>query len=91
MKRLAALILIALLSCSRGSIDRAHWQSMSKNDKTLYVRSLLGAEKVKDRKGGNTRHFDRSAEEYVAAIDAAYARGDARDAGEIFESMGASR
>lgn len=91
MKRLAALLLIALLACSRGSIDRAHWQRMTPTDKTLYVRSLLGAEKVKDRKGGNARRFDRSAEEYVAAIDAAYARGDARDAGAIFESMGTTR
>ena len=44
---------------------------------------LLGAEKVKEAKGGHARHYSHPAEDYVKRIDAAYARGDSRDPGEI--------
>jgi hypothetical protein len=64
---------------------------MSPDRKTLYVRTLLGREKVKEAKGGNTRAFDRPAEEYAKRIDAAYARGERRDADTLFEEMGSRR
>ena len=64
---------------------------MSADRKTLYVRTLLGHEKVKDAKGGNARVFDRPAEEYTKRIEEAYARGDRRDADTIFEEMGSKR
>ena len=64
---------------------------MSRDEKTLYVRTLLGHEKVKDAKGGNARVFDRSAEEYARRIDETYARGERRDADTIFEEMGSKR
>lgn len=62
---------------------------MSPDQKTLYVRTLLGHQKVKEAKGGNAQVFDRAPEEYARRIDEAYARGDARDVDTIFEEMGA--
>ena len=61
---------------------------MPREDRVLYVRSLVGAEKAKEAKGGGGRTYDRPAEEYVNAIDQAYARGDAREVHEIFEELG---
>ena len=81
------LALIALLSCSRGHIDRAEWQRMSHDDRVLYVSSLIGAQKVKDAKGGGGKTYDAPPEHYVSDIDAAYARGDHRDPEEIFEGL----
>ena len=93
MKRLvgvtAALLLI--LACHRTNIDRTQWRSMSANEKTLYVRTLLGHEKTKEAKGGNDRVFRRSIDEYVKDIDDAYTRGDTRTVDAIFESMGSRR
>jgi hypothetical protein len=88
---LAAFLLLLTLSCHRTNIDRAQWQSMSANEKALYVRTLLGHEKTKDAKGGNDRVFARSIDEYVKGIDDAYARGDTRTVDAIFESMGSPR
>ena len=64
---------------------------MSSSEKTLYVRTLLGHEKVKEAKGGNARAFDRPAEEYARRIDQAYARGERRDVDALFEEMGSRR
>lgn len=90
LKRLTiALLLVA--ACARTTASRDDWQRMPPNAKTLYVRSLLGHEKAKERKGGNDRAYQRSAEEYVKAIDDAYARGDRRGVDEVFESLGARR
>ena len=86
-----ALLIVILLACHRTNIDRAHWQSMSANEKTLYVRTLLGHEKSKEAKGGNDRVFTRSIDEYVKRIDAAYAHGDTRTVDAIFETMGRTR
>ncbi|MEA2416760.1 MAG: hypothetical protein QOI58_3417 [Thermoanaerobaculia bacterium] len=86
-----ALFLLLLLSCHRTNIDRAQWQSMSANDKTLYVRTLLGHEKTKEAKGGNDRVFTRSIDDYVKGIDDAYAHGDTRSVDAIFETMGSPR
>jgi hypothetical protein len=72
-------------------VDRAQWQHMSAQEKNLYVRSLIGAEKVKERKGGNDRVFPLTADEYIRRIDAAYERGDRRPARVIFEEMGSIR
>ncbi len=60
---------------------------MSQNDRVLYVRSMIGAEKVKDAKGGGGRTFDKPAEDYVKQIDSAYARGDERDVRTIFSEL----
>jgi hypothetical protein len=93
MTRLAGVtaLFLLLIACHRTNIDRAQWQSMSANDKSLYVRTLLGHEKTKDAKGGNDRVFNRSIDDYVKGIDDAYARGDTRTVDAIFESMGSPR
>ena len=93
MKRAAciAAAFILVLACHRTNIDRAQWQSMSANEKSLYVRTLLGHEKTKEAKGGNDRVFTRSIDEYVKGIDDAYAHGDTRTVDAIFETMGSRR
>jgi len=90
-RRHTALALALLIACAQPHVDRARWQHMSPSEKTLYVRTLLGHEKVKEAKGGNGRTFDRPAEEYARRIDEAYARGERRDADTIFEEMGSKR
>jgi hypothetical protein len=86
-----ALFLLLILACQRTNIDRTQWQSMSANEKSLYVRTLIGHEKTKDAKGGNDRLFTRSVDDYVKGIDDAYARGDTRTVDAIFETMGSAR
>ncbi len=86
----ALTLFLLLLACSN-HVDRAKWQHMSPNEKTLYVRSLIGAEKVKERKGGNDRVFPLTPDEYVKRIDAAYARGDQRAVDRVFEEMSVLR
>lgn len=88
---LATLGMTLLLSCSQTNIDKQHWQQMSHDNKALYVRTLLGHEKVKERKGGNDRMFNETPEQYVQRIDDAYAKGDSRDVEVVFESMGARK
>ena len=88
---ITALLLLLSLACHRTNIDRAQWQAMSPNEKTLYVRTLLGHEKTKEAKGGNDRVFRLSIDDYVKRIDDAYARGDQRTADAIFEAMGSPR
>jgi len=78
-------------ACAQPHVDRAQWKRMSSDRKTLYVRTLLGREKVKEAKGGNGRAFDRPAEEYARRIDEAYVRGERRDADTLFEEMGSKR
>ena len=68
-------------------MDRARWSHMPRSEKVLYVKSLLGAEKVKAAKGGHERRYSRPADEYVERIDAAYALGDQRKPGEIFGEL----
>ncbi|HET8798227.1 MAG TPA: hypothetical protein VFO89_11100 [Thermoanaerobaculia bacterium] len=61
---------------------------MSHDDRVLYVRTLLGAEKAKEAKGGGAKQYAETPEEYVNRIDAAYARGDARTPEAIFAELG---
>ena len=85
---LAALGVTLVLACGRTLIDRARWQHMSPDEKTLYVRSLLGHEQAKASKGGQPPAHPRPADEYVRAMDAAYAKGESRDADILFDTMG---
>ena len=87
---LAALGMTLLFACTQ-HVDRAQWQHMSPQEKNLYTRSLIGAEKVKERKGGNDRVFRLTPDDYIKRIEAAYARGDGRRADVIFEEMGSIR
>ena len=87
----AASCVLLLVACARTHVTRQEWQRMSSDRKTLYVRTLLGHEKVKDAKGGNARAFGRPAAEYARRIDQAYARGEQRDADAVFEEMGSKR
>lgn len=87
MRFVLPFLLLLLFACSADTVTRSEWQSMSRDERTLYVKSLLGAEKVKDAKGGTGRVFARPAEEYVTRIDEAYARGDRRDAAAIFDEL----
>jgi hypothetical protein len=91
LQLMTALFLLLILACNRTNIDRAQWQSMSANEKSLYVRTLLGHEKTKEAKGGNDRVFRRSIDDYVKGIDDAYDRGDTRNVDAIFETMGSRR
>jgi len=84
MRILMTAALLLMLSCAGESIDRAEWQSMSHEARVLYVKSLLGEEQAKKAKGGKGRALPLGAEEYVAKIEAAYARGDQRPPSEIF-------
>ena len=84
---ISLLIAFGLLACSRDTITRTQWQQMSPGDKVLYVKSLVGAEKAKDAKGGTGRSYDQPAEEYAQRIDAAYGAGDDRLVHEIFETL----
>ncbi len=86
LKRAALLALVLILACSP-TLDRQRWQKMPAGEKRIYVSSLLGHEKAKQAKGGNDKVFALSAGEYVKRIDDAYARGDVRDPGEIFEAL----
>jgi hypothetical protein len=89
MTRIAlAFALLALLACNR-TANRAQWRRMSAREKTLYVRALLGHEAAKKAKGGNDLRFPQTPEQYVRAIDAAYARGDRRSVDDVFESLAA--
>ena len=85
MKRIAAL-LIFLLACST-HVDRARWMHMPQAEKSLYVKSLLGAEKVKAAKGGTPKEYSRTPDEYVKRIDTAYAAGDSRDPAAILGDL----
>ena len=93
MKRAALIVLIAVvaLACQRTNISREQWQQMPQNEKTLYVRTLLGHEKSREAKGGNDLVFSQPAEEYVKRIDETYARGDQRTVDAVFEEMGTRR
>jgi predicted Fe-S protein YdhL (DUF1289 family) len=85
------MIFLVVMACARTNISRTQWISMSPNEKTLYVRTLLGHEKTKEAKGGNDRVFEKSAADYVKRIDETYARGDQRTVDTIFEEMGKPR
>lgn len=82
------VIVLVAIACHRTNISRAQWEQMSPNEKTLYVRTLLGHEKTKEAKGGNDRVFPQSADAYVTRIDGAYAHGDQRSVDAVFEEMG---
>ncbi len=84
---LIALTLV-LAACSPGTVSRAEWQRMPHEDRVLYVQSLLGEERARAAKGGAPARHTRPAEEYVRAIDAAYASGDGREPQEIFARLG---
>ena len=88
--RVAVLLTICLtflVACARDTISRAEWEQMPREDRVLYVQTLIAAEKAKDAKGGGGRTYARPAEDYVTEIDQAYARGDARNVHEIFEGL----
>ena len=86
IRRAVVIALLLFIACSPVP-NRDRWHSMPQSEKMLYVKSLLGAEKVKEAKGGNQRHYSLTAEEYVERIDDAYARGDRRDPQEIFSTL----
>ena len=88
MRRYALLLsLTLLLACARDTISRDEWRRMPREDRVLYVRTLVAEEIAKDAKGERGRTRQRPPEEYVNEIDQAYGRGDARDVDEIFEGL----
>jgi hypothetical protein len=89
MMRIASIFLAALLlACAPTHVTQADWQQMSHDDRVLYVNTLLGAEKVKDAKGGTGKTYALPPEDYVKQIEAAYSRGDARNPEQIFAELG---
>ena len=88
MKRLVLLTtLAALLACARDTISRDEWRRMPREDRVLYVKTLVAEEVAKDAKGERGRQRTRPAEEYVNEMDQAYTRGDKRNVDEIFEGL----
>jgi hypothetical protein len=85
------VLIVLLLACSHSHLDRCAWQRLPPEQKTLYVRTLLGHEKAKEAKGGNDRVYPAPAEEYARRIDRAYALGETRDVDAVFEEMGERR
>jgi hypothetical protein len=83
----AVLLLLATLACSKTVIDRAEWQRMPHEDRVLLVKSLISEEQSRNAKGGDGKRVDLPAEDYVARIDAAYARGEQRPAHEVFKEL----
>lgn len=87
MRRLLVPALLLMLACARESISRDEWRTMPREDRVLYVKTLLAEEVAKDAKGQRGRVRQRPAEEYVNEIDRAYANGEKRNADEIFEGL----
>ena len=85
--RLSILLLLCVLACSRAHIDRAEWQRMSREERVLYVQSLIAAEQSKEAKGGSGRTVARGAAELVNAIDTVYARGEQREPDQLFAEL----
>jgi len=81
------IALVAVLACARDTISRDEWRRMPREDRVLYVKTLVAEEVAKDAKGERGRVRERPAEDYVNEIDHAYARGDARNVDEIFEEL----
>jgi hypothetical protein len=79
--------LLLFLACGHDTMSRDEWRRMPREDRVLYVKTLIAEETAKDAKGGRGRPRTRPAEEYVNEIDGAYARGDARDVDDIFEGL----
>ena len=87
MRAWLAFAFLLLLACARDTISRDEWRRMPREDRVLYVKTLVAEEVAKDAKGDRGRVRQRPAEEYVNEIDQAYARGDARNVDEIFEGL----
>ncbi|HSP15053.1 MAG TPA: hypothetical protein VLV78_09895 [Thermoanaerobaculia bacterium] len=77
---------LLLLACN-SHVTRDRWQNMPPSEKTLYVRSMIGAEKVKHAKGGSGHEYRGQVEDYVKQIDEAYSHGDRRDPADIFAGL----
>lgn len=86
MKRFLVLALL-VFACSRTIITRERWRAMPPAEKALLVKTLIGAEKARDAKGGNPKHFSHPADDYVRRIDDAYTHGDRRDVNALFETF----
>lgn len=81
------LAFLLLLACARDTISREEWRRMPREDRVLYVQTLVAEEVAKDAKGDRGRVRQRPAEDYVNEIDQAYAGGDVRPVDEIFEGL----
>jgi hypothetical protein len=88
MRMLAVLAFALFVACAPDAVSAARWKEMSHEDRVLYVNTLLGAEKVKDAKGGTGKTYGLPPEDYVKQIEAAYARGDGRTPEQIFLELG---
>jgi hypothetical protein len=84
---LVAVCLLLVIACGRDTLDRNEWERMSRQDRVLYIKSLIGAEQVKEAKGGGAKTYDRPAEVYLIEINRAYARGDRREVHEVFAEL----
>ena len=82
----AVAALLFVISCA-ANVSRDDWRRMSPDEKTLYVKSLIGGEVARERKGGEARKRTPAPHEIIEAIDAAYANGDTRSAEEIFNTL----
>jgi hypothetical protein len=55
---------MAVLACARDTISREEWRRMPREDRVLYVKTLVAEEVAKDAKGERGRVRERPAEEY---------------------------
>jgi hypothetical protein len=87
VKYFAAIAAILLfLACARDTISRDEWRRMPREDRVLYVQTLVAEEVAKDAKGQRGRVRQRPAEEYVSEIDRP-TRAETRNVDEIFEGL----
>lgn len=84
---LFATLLVLVFSCGRGEVSESRWNAMPDTEKSLIVKSLLGAEAVAARKGGTEATWSGTVEEYVERIDGAYAGGDDRAVEAIWKDL----
>ena len=89
MKRLLifAIILSAVLGCSRGDVTREDWEAMTPDTKLLIVDSFKGHESAREAKGGTGRLHPESSEHYRNRIDEIYRAGDERPVNAIWEEL----
>ncbi|HUF16749.1 MAG TPA: hypothetical protein VMS12_01755 [Thermoanaerobaculia bacterium] len=81
-----ALVVLAV-SCGRGEVSAGRWTEMTHEQKTLIVKSMLGAEMVAARKGGTRSTYSGFVEDYLRRIDEAYERGDDRPVEQIWPEL----
>lgn len=84
----SSLILLLVLGCTaQAEVSAEEWKNMTREERLLTVKSLLGGEVAADAKGGSGGRYPESAERYVERVDALYADGDRRPLSEVWKAL----